>query len=226
MSERTQPATVEAICERIWLAIVERRLRPGARLKEEQLAEIFEVSRARIRQAFAALERDGLIILVPHRGACVAEPTIDEARDVFYARRAIEGRVVERLCACTDASGVARLNAHVAAEREAHLRRDRSEIVRLSGAFHLLIAELSGARYLQQVLRDLVSRTSLITAVYQPQMAPSCGPDEHAEIVKAIAAGDPDRARRAMAAHLEHVERAIDLQSAEEPPRDLREALL
>lgn len=95
MSGRRPAATVEAICERVWLAIAERRLRPGTRLKEEQLAEIFEVSRARIRQAFAALERDGLIVLVPHRGACVAEPTIDEAQDVFFARRAIEKRVVD-----------------------------------------------------------------------------------------------------------------------------------
>ena len=226
MPERRPSATVETICERIWLAIAERRLRPGARLKEEQLAEIFEVSRARIRQAFAMLERDGLIILVPHRGACVAEPTITEARDVFFARRAIEGRVLDRLCASIDAAGIARLRAHVAAERAAHAANDRSAIVRLSGAFHLLIAELSGAQYLQQVLRDLVSRTSLITAVYQPQMVASCGPDEHAAIVEAIAAGCATQAMAHMAAHLDHVEREIDLQGAAEPPRDLRDALL
>ncbi|MBK5925813.1 GntR family transcriptional regulator [Rhodobaculum claviforme] len=226
MPDPRPSATVETICERIWLAIAERRLRPGARLKEEQLAEIFEVSRARIRQAFAMLERDGLILLVPNRGACVAEPTIDEARDVFFARRAIEGRVVERLCARIDAPGIARLRAHVEAERAAHAARDRSAIVRLSGAFHLLIAELSGAGYLQQVLRDLISRTSLITAVYQPQMVANCGPDEHADLVEAIAAGHTARAVALMAAHLDHVERDIDLQGAADPPRDLREALL
>ncbi|MGY6549977.1 MAG: GntR family transcriptional regulator [Roseinatronobacter sp.] len=226
MSERQSGTTVKLICDRIWLAIAERRLRPGTRLKEEQLAEIFDVSRARVRQAFTALERDGLITLVPHRGAYVSEPSIDEARDVFFARRAIEGRLVERICARIDAEGCARLRSHVAAERAAHERRDQSEIVRLSGAFHMLLAELSQAVYLQQVLRDLIARTSLIIAVYQPQSVASCGPDEHAAIVEAIAAGDTDRAMAMMAAHLDHVEHEIDLQSAAEPPRDLRDALL
>lgn len=226
MSERHSSATVEEICERIWLAIAERRLRPGTRLKEEQLAEIFDVSRARIRQVLVALERDGLIELVPHRGATVAEPTIDEAQDVFFARRAIEARLVQRLCTRIDGEGVARLRSHVSDERAAHGRGDRSAIVQLSGAFHLLLAELSGASYLQQMLRDLIARTSLITAFYQPHTVASCGPDEHAAIVEAIAAGDAAHAAALMASHLDHIERDLDLQGANDPPRDLRDALL
>jgi DNA-binding GntR family transcriptional regulator len=218
-------ATVQGICDSIWLAIAERRLRPGTRLKEEQLAEIFAVSRARVRQALSLLERDHLITLVPNRGAFVAEPTIEESRDVFLARRIIEGPLVERLCARADAEHIARLRAHVAEERDAHRRGDLPAIVRLSGGFHLLIAELAGSPYLYSVLRDLISRTSLITAMYQPRMTHNCGPDEHEEVVEHIARRDAAAACCAMNGHLEHVESDLDLNDAMDPPADLRDVL-
>jgi len=217
---------VNLICERIWIAIAERKLRPGARLKEEQLAEIFSVSRARVRQALSILGRDGLVTLVPNRGAFVAEPTVAEARDVFFARRTIESRLVERLCASISVGDIAQLRAHVAEERKAHLAGDFSRTVRLSGGFHLLIGELAGSPYLAEVLRDLVSRTSLITTMYQHRAVHNCGPDEHEEVVSSIAAGDVAGAIGKMNHHLMHVESELDLSDATEPPRDLREALL
>jgi DNA-binding GntR family transcriptional regulator len=97
MNGRTEVST-QQIVERVWLSIAERRLRPGVQLKEEQLASIFDVSRARIRQALAALQRDGLVTIVPNRGAIVCKPSVDDARDVFFVRRAVERRIVERLC--------------------------------------------------------------------------------------------------------------------------------
>ena len=101
------------IYDRIWTAIAEHQLVPGTRLKEEELAEIFAASRAKVRQALQNLARDGLVTLVPNRGAVVSKPSIEEARDVFFARRTIEERLVERLCAIVDGPGVARLKAHV-----------------------------------------------------------------------------------------------------------------
>lgn len=223
--DKTAAASIQDIRNRIWLAIAERRLRPGTRLKEEQLAEIFSVSRARVRQALSLLERDHLVTLVPNRGAFVAEPTVEESRDVFFARRVIEGRLVARLCERAGPKDIARLRAHVAEERKAHKRGDLSAIVRLSGGFHLLIAELAGSRYLHEVLRDLISRTSLITTMYQPRMTHDCGPDEHEELVEHIARRDAAAAQRAMDHHLEHVEEQLDLNDAVDPPADLREVL-
>ncbi|MDZ5698027.1 GntR family transcriptional regulator [Chelativorans sp. M5D2P16] len=224
-SKLNASSPTEAIYERIWSAIAERNLRPGTRLKEEQLAEIFAVSRARVRSALAALERDGLVKLVPNRGAFVAEPTIEEARDVFFARSTIEGRLVERLCANAGTEAIDRLKAYVAEERAAAERRDRAAAIRLSGGFHLLIAELAGSPYLFEVLRDLVSRTSLITAMYQPQSEQDCGPDEHEEIVAMIGRGDAEAAKRAMDHHLNHIEHQLNLEQSDERPRQLREIL-
>ena len=114
LAETTTDATHVEIYNRIWLSIAERKLKPGTRLKEEQLAEIFSVSRARVRQALAALEHDGLVTLVPNRGAFVSQPSIEEARNIFFARRTIETQLVARLCEVVTPEAIARLAAHVA----------------------------------------------------------------------------------------------------------------
>ena len=121
-SKETVTGPTAEICERIWLSIAEKRLRPGARLKEEQLAEIFDVSRARVRQALAVLESDGLVTIVPNRGAFVSEPGVDEARDVFHVRKQIEARVLERLIDRISDEEISLLDAHLTQEREADQR--------------------------------------------------------------------------------------------------------
>lgn len=219
------PVSAADIYEKIWQAIFERRLRPGTRLKEEELADIFLTTRARVRQALSLLERDRLVTLIPHRGGFVAKPTIEEARDVFFARRVVEGGLIERLCSNVTDAKVAQLQAHVARERDAHLQDDLPAMVRLSGAFHILIAELADSEYLYDVLRDLVSRTSLISAMYQPRQVYDCGPDEHEQLVNHIAAGEVIAAQAVMNRHLEHIEAQLDLNEAPVLPRDLREAL-
>jgi DNA-binding GntR family transcriptional regulator len=217
--------TDQDIYDRIWTAIAEHQLVPGTRLKEEELAEIFAASRAKVRQALQNLARDGLITLVPNRGAVVSKPSIEEARDVFFARRTIEERLVERLCAIIDAAGVARLRAHVDAERQAHADNDMAAVIRLSGAFHMLIAELAASPILAGLLRDLISRTSLITAVYQTREVISCGPDEHGEIADAIAGKQAERALAVMRHHLAHIEEQLELEDRAAPTRELRNIL-
>jgi DNA-binding GntR family transcriptional regulator len=213
------------VYNRIWLSIAERKLKPGTRLKEEQLAEIFSVSRARVRQALSALEHDGLVTLVPHRGAFVSQPSTDEARDIFFARRTIETSLVSRLCATATTEAFARLDGHVAEERSARAAGDTKATIRLSGGFHLLIGELAGSPYLWDVLRDLVSRTSLIMAMYQSRSQADCGPDEHAEVVDAIRTGNADRAQKLMDHHLDHLEGKLDLEDSSQETDDLRDIL-
>lgn len=224
-TESTTDSPQMEVYNRIWLSIAERKLKPGTRLKEEQLAEIFSVSRARIRQALSTLEHDGLVTLVPHRGAFVSQPSTDEARDIFFARRAIETRLVSRLCEVATPDAIARLEDHVAEERVARDAGDIKATIRLSGGFHLLIGELAGSPYLWDVLRDLVSRTSLIMAMYQTRSQADCGPDEHAEVVAAIRNGDASRAQHLMDHHLDHLEGKLDLEENNQETDDLRDLL-
>lgn len=226
VSAETTPDTPQAeIYNRIWQSIAERKIKPGTRLKEEQLAEIFSVSRARVRQALTALEHDGLVTIVPNRGAFVAQPSTNEARDIFFARRTIETQLVARLAARATPDVMAQLEAHVARERAAQEAGDTRAAIRLSGGFHLLIGEVAGSPYLWDVLRDLVSRTSLIVAMYQNRTETDCGPDEHAEVVDAIRRGDGERAAALMTHHLEHLENSLRLEQDVQPTDDLRDIL-
>ncbi|MDO5611945.1 MAG: GntR family transcriptional regulator [Paracoccus sp. (in: a-proteobacteria)] len=226
----SDPALPAQIAERIWLAIAERRLRPGTRLKEEELAEIFGVSRARIRQALSGLEREGLVKIVPNRGALVAAPTVEEAGDVLFARRTIEQRVVERLAGQirhgeVAAGAVASLRDHVARERDAARLAIPADTIRLSGGFHLKLAELVGSDFLCSILRDLISRSSLITAIYRDSAHDNCGPDEHEAIIAALERGDAAAARDRMGKHLDHIEADLDLDRARRPEPNLRSVL-
>ncbi len=224
MTEQTGPST-QQIVEKVWLSIAERRLRPGVQLKEEQLAAIFNVSRARIRQALTVLERDGLVTIIPNRGAFISKPSVEEARDVFFVRRTVERCVVERLCKSVSKADLKRLREHVAKERIANTQDVTTDIIKLSGGFHLLLAETVGSDFLFTTMRDLISRSSLITAVYRNTNRFNCGPDEHAEIVEAIAVNDADKATHLMAHHLEHVESELDLSEIRDLSHDLRAAL-
>lgn len=218
--------SAEYIAERIWLSIAERRLRPGTRLKETELAELFGVSRAKVRQVLAILEREGLVRSEVNKGSFVAEPSVEEARDVFHIRREVEERVLERLIDRLDEDKLAAMLAHVEKEHVANAANDHREIIKLSGGFHILLAEMSQADFLCGLLRDLISRTSLITAAFRDSDKYNCGPDEHEDIIAHLRNGDLQAAKHAMLHHLEHVEKELKLSGERETARNLKDALL
>lgn len=216
----------QGVYERLVAAIFEHRLPPGTKLGEEGLAAIFGVSRARVRAVLPRLALEGLVTLEPNRGAFVAQPTVDQARDVFEARRLIEPGIATRLARQADrTSAVARLRQHVAAERKARAAGDVRTIVRLSGEFHMLLAELSGNVVLAKSMRELALLTCLIIALYDRPATPSCLGEEHGDITDAIATGDARRAASLMIEHLNHVEKELDLSMGVPAPIDLAAAL-
>lgn len=210
----------DEIYERIYAAIVEHRLHPGTKLVEERLADIFGVSRARIREVLARMAHEQIVELIPQRGAYVAKPTIEQAMHVFEARRLIEPAVVRRLIETLTPERVARLRQHQALEQDARRRDDKRAIVRLSGEFHTLIAEQAGNTALARQMRELATLTCLIIVLYDAPTASSCLADEHSDIVDAIAHRDVARAEALMLTHLDHIERSLKLDPAE-PEVDL-----
>ncbi|OFW18196.1 MAG: GntR family transcriptional regulator [Acidobacteria bacterium RIFCSPLOWO2_02_FULL_65_29] len=216
----------DAIYDRLLAAIFEHRLPPGTKLGEDRLAAIYGVSRARIRRVLPRLAHEGVVTLEPNRGAFVAKPTVAEAHAVLETRRVLEPGVVERFVQQPDRKAlVARLRQHVAAERRARAASDTRSIVRLSGEFHILLADMAGNLLMAKIMRELCSLTCLIIALYDKPSVPSCLGEEHAEIVEALAAGDGGRATQLMVQHLEHVEENLDLTVVESGPVDLESAL-
>lgn len=187
-------------------AIVEHRLHPGTKLAEQKLADHFGVSRTLVRQALFQLSQNRLIRLEPARGAFVAAPSVDEARQVFAVRRMLEAEMTRAFVREVTPAKIKALKEHVALEKAAVERDDVSGRTELLGDFHVRMAELMGNQVLAQMLAELISRCALITLMYQSSGAAEHSNAEHADIVKALGAKDEERAVKLMGEHLQHVE--------------------
>ncbi|GAB1391458.1 GntR family transcriptional regulator [Rubrivivax sp.] len=208
---RSGAGLTDRIVEAVTTAIVERRLMPGTKLVEQQIADVFSVSRTVVRQALNRLSRDRLVTLEPARGAFVAMPSIDEARQVFEVRRLLEGGMVRQLARVITDAQLAELRAHLRDERQAVARDDVSGRTRLLADFHVVLARLLGNEVLAQLIADLLSRSQLIALMYQSGHSADHSQAEHVEIVQALERRDGRLAARLMEQHITSVERNLRL---------------
>lgn len=208
---RPSSDTTEQIVASITGAIVERRLMPGTKLVEQQIADVFSVSRTVVRQALNRLSRDRLVTLEPARGAFVAMPSIDEARQVFEVRRLVEGGMVRQLAARITDAQVTQLRNHLRDERQAVARADVTGRTRLLADFHVVLARMLDNDVLAELIADLLSRSQLISLMYQSAHSAEHSQAEHVEIVEALERRDARAAVRLMEHHVTSVERNLRL---------------
>ncbi len=197
------------IVEALTKAIVEHRLLPGSKLAEQKLADHFGVSRTLVRQALLQLAQRQLVTLEPARGAFVAAPSVEEARQVFAVRRMLESGMVRSFVRELTPLRLKALREHIAQEKRAVDQEDVAGRTELLGDFHVRLAELLGNEVLAQMLRQLIERCALITLMYQSPLAAATSHEEHGEILKAFAARDEERAVRLMDEHLRNVEASL-----------------
>lgn len=221
---RMETSSTAQIVEALTKAIVEHRLRPGTKLAEQKLADHFGVSRTLVRQALFQLSQNRLIRLEPARGAFVATPSADEARQVFAVRRMLEVEMTRAFVRQVNPAMLRSLREHVAQERAAVDQQDVPGRTELLGNFHVHMAELMDNQVLANLLRDLISRCALITLMYQSNEAAADSSDEHAAIVKALAARDEALAVQLMEQHLLNVEAGLAF-DRKTPANDLALAL-
>src|SRR5882724_11389494 len=223
-TEKADPETDEAVYDAILTAILEGKLKAGTKLAENPLAEIFGVSRERIRKVLHRLGAERRLEMIPNRGARVPRPTLEDVRSVYEAHRVLEAGVLAQLIRTLDDTLLARLDAHLVAEREAAERLDRAASVKLSGAFHILLVDALGNPDLSRFLRDLLSRSSVMVSVYEPAAQSICAVDEHSAIVAALRARDVTRAIGVSREHFLHVEQRLRLESDAPAVQNLAEA--
>ncbi len=205
-----ESSTTAQIVRTLTQAIVAHQLAPGAKLVEQKLADQFGVSRTLVRQALLQLSQHQLIRLEPARGAFVAAPSVNEAREVFAVRRMLEVEMTRQFVHHVTPARIRALKAHVAQEKLAVDQGDATGRTALLGDFHVRMAELMGNDVFAQVLGQLASRCALITLMYQSDRAAQHSHDEHGQIIKALAAKDEALAVQLMQAHLTHVEENLD----------------
>lgn len=220
----TELPLFQSIDSAIVEAILSARIRPGARLNENQLASLYGVSRTRVREAMMRLEARCIVKVSPRRGWFVVEPSADEARHIYGARRMIEAGLL-RSMGPLDAVGRAALHQHLEQERAAIAVGDRQRLTCLMGDFHIRIAQLVANPVLIEILRDLTARTILISLLYQSEFHAVQSHEGHCQIVAALEAGDAERAAALAVQHLDEVEDGLDLTRQPDPLADLRETL-
>ncbi|RLK07247.1 GntR family transcriptional regulator [Ruegeria conchae] len=215
----------QLIVDRIYSAVMEQKLAPRTKLSEQTLCETFGVGRMRVRRALLLLSSQGIVELHSNRGAFIACPSPDEAREVFEARLMIESGIVRTLAHENGSLGIDALRTHVKEEDEARAANDRTEIIRLSGEFHVELAKCHNNSVLTRVVRELVTRSSLIVALFGTNRDSSCPDDEHASIIDAIVSGDPQSAEDNIQHHLLHVKNSLDLERTRKVEPDLAKIL-
>ncbi len=225
--DATQEDRARVVRDALRDAIVDRRLAPGTKLSEAEVGTLFDVSRTVVRGALQMLAFEGLIHSERNKGAFVANPSPDEARQIFDSRRLIEPGVIAAAAERMTADDFASLRQHL--KDEERLRNDRGtkarrEEIKASGDFHLLLAEMAGNAILRKFMDELVARSSLVIALYGRTGVSSCGRDEHSDIIDALEARDVEKATDLMLHHIAHIEADLDLRTAE--TLSLRDALM
>jgi DNA-binding GntR family transcriptional regulator len=190
-------------------AVVEHRLKPGARLREDALAEVFGISRTGIRKVLQRLALEQLITLTPGKGATVARPSAEEAREIFDARQIIECALMARLAVNITTAQVNELRAMAQHEQQTLQGNEQSAAIKISAAFHGRLAELAGNQALAQFVAQLCSRSSLILAVYGRSGDLGCDCNDHHRLVDLLEIGDSDAAAAFMQKHLHAIENSL-----------------
>ena len=198
------PDRGSAIYRALRHAIMEQALMPGTKLPEDAIGEQFGASRTLVRHALGQLAAEGLVELRRNRGASVATPSWDEARDIFEVRLALERLIVERLTGRLSPAQIATLSAHVDQEERAKGKNEPLSI-RLATEFHILLAEMTGSPVLTRYLGELASRCGLILSLYSRPHSSECAVSEHRSIIEALKSKNVERAVALMSEHLEAV---------------------
>ena len=205
-----RPVLHREVVQRLRLLIVEGDIAAGAKLNERQLCERLAVSRTPLREAIKTLAAEGLVALLPNRGAVAAQLSAAEVAQTFEVIAGLEGQSGELAAQRIDAAEVAEIRALNFEMRAAHARRDLPTYYRINAQIHNLINAAARNPVLTQTyltvnarLQALRFRSNFDAAKWQRAV------DEHDRMVEALAARDATGMRDLLVRHLEHKRDAV-----------------
>ncbi|GAA4229410.1 DNA-binding GntR family transcriptional regulator [Sagittula marina] len=222
---RSHPASPDTLAISLTEAIHEHRVLPGMKLSEDEVGDIYGVGRTVVRQALRSLAHDGLVSIERNRGAFVARPSVKEAREVFEARALLEPRMARAAAERTTKEDMALLRAHIADEHAALDAGQHGRALNLSGHFHVEIARIADQATVEGFIRQLVSRSSLVIALYWRRRNAMCESHAHHALLEALSAHDGAGAEELMKGHLLDLLSQLDLRDQAWTGVSLREAL-
>ncbi len=200
----------ELVFEALREAIITGHLAPGERLMELQLAEELGVSRTPVREAIRKLELEGLVHMIPRKGAYVATLSMKDIVEVFEIRGALEGLAAALAAESITDEELEELERHLVMAAEQIGNADLEGMVEVDTGFHQILYKASRNERLTQIisnLREQIQRYRLTSLSYPGRMKIAL--EEHREIVDAVSARDPDLARKLAQEHIENAENSM-----------------
>lgn len=192
-----------AAAEQIREAIVDGRLEPGQRLKEEQLARELGISRTPVREALVMLQSEGLVDASPNRGSTVRTYTRGDLEEMYELRAMLEGHAARRAAGRITAAQLDTLRASCERFRALLGPNDVRALVSENGTFHQTILEAAGSERLTSMLREVVALPLVYRSYvwYSPAQA-AASYDYHRRLVEDFERGDAAAAEATMRRHV------------------------
>lgn len=202
-------APTDDLYPRLFDAILEQRIDSASRFTEDSLKDMFSASRAEVRRVLIQLSHEHVIVLRANHRPRVAAPDREQTRQALHARRLTESTLVRLACQRPQTEDFKRLRGLIEREREAVEQNRRGTAIRLSGEFHLTLAQMAGNAPLAHFLGSLVPLTSLAIARSGGSTHSWCAWQEHKVLVEAVERGDVPKAGLLMNRHLDHLEQTL-----------------
>lgn len=218
--------TAEGIAAKLTDAVHEHRVLPGMKLSEDEVGEVFGVSRTLVRQALRSMAHSGLVTIERNRGAFVSKPSIKEAREVFEARALLEPQTARAAAERATADDLTLLEEHIETEHAALAAGEAGRALNLSGLFHVEIARVANQKTIETFIQQLISRSSLVIALYWQRRTALCESHAHHALLDAFRRNDADEAEELMKGHLVDLVSQLNLREVPEETRSLKDALL
>lgn len=209
------PVAYDDVETRIYQSVVDgvmsQRLRPGTKLPELALCELFGVGRSNVQKALQRLAHDHVVELRPNRGAIIAMPSKLEIGTLFEARRGLEAALLPLVVKHATLEDYAALRQQLHHEHQAIHRVPQTEWAGLASTFHLKLASLSRNPLLVRYLTEVISRCALVVAIFQPPGNAACEHEEHVRVLDYLEQGHVAQAIAEMDRHLCDLESHIHL---------------
>ena len=199
LSRSASAAASEVIRE----AIIDGRLTPGQRLKEEELARELGMSRTPVREALLLLQSEGLVESIPRRGATVRSYAADDLDDMYQLRAVLEGYAARRAATRISRDDIARLEESCARFDRLRTEDGLRDLVKENLLFHNVILDAAGSDRLVPLVRKVIELPLVYRSFswYSPEQK-LISQHYHRQLTRALAAGDAKRAEMIMTEHV------------------------
>ena len=190
--------------------IMTGKLKEGDKINEGKLCETMGISKTPMREALRVLSVEGLIRLVPNRGAFVTKPEFEEIAEMFDVMSLLEGFCAHRACEKMTSRKFAHLEKLHAKLEENFERHDQEEYIRVNNQYHSFIQEIAGNRTLNQIVDGL--RKKILLYRFQSLNLPdrfASSIREHRDLLEAFRQRDDSRAEALMRQHLQNQTQAL-----------------